>query len=265
MSWPLPQDLDTLHDAIINYAVRIHAAVTLKYEKTSQGPLSHTALLNLHRIAIVNHRSIRSLCEEGWTPTSPTLIRTLLDVLASSYAVVSKNEDAEYMGFRYMCSYLVKAVKDPDTAEGLRTFDNEQLNKMCAQLRGRDIKRVDDLIKNYKRPAYWYRPEFWSPGEIIKKAMPQHLDMYQEFSGSTHGSFIGSLLLNDYPDLAHINPDEHPSGTRKAVLSSSRLLLDVSWIRGEFHGVADLAEYKYVLNTFILPQKDKVLTARSAL
>jgi len=258
MSWPLPRDLDVLHDTIIKYATRVHAAVTSKYERTSQGPLSHTALLNLHRIAIVNHRSIRSLCEEGWTPTSPTLIRTLLDVLVNTYAVVSKHGDAEYMGFKYMCSYLIQATKGPDTSEKLRAFDNEQLNKMRAELRGPDIERVDKLIANYKLPPYWFQPEFSTPGGIIKQTMPQMFPMYRQFSGSTHGAFIGSLLFNDSPDAAHIEPQENPAGTRKAVVSSSKLLLDISWARGSFHNVADIDEYKYIVKTFITPQKAEI-------
>ncbi|MFZ3217080.1 MAG: hypothetical protein WA192_13570, partial [Candidatus Acidiferrales bacterium] len=98
--WPIPKDLGTLHDVIIGYAVRIQAVAAAKQEKTAEGPISHSALFTLHRIGIVTHRSIRSLCETGWTQVSPILIRTLLDVLASCYAIVSKYEDAEFMAFK---------------------------------------------------------------------------------------------------------------------------------------------------------------------
>jgi hypothetical protein len=103
-SWPIPKDLDTLHDVVIEYGVRIQAVAAAKQEKTAEGPISHSALVNLHRIGIVTHRSIRCLCESGWTPVSPILIRTLLDVLASCYAIVSKYEDAEYLAFKFICS-----------------------------------------------------------------------------------------------------------------------------------------------------------------
>jgi hypothetical protein len=157
-----------------------------------------------------------------------------------------------------MCSYLIQATMDPDTSEQLRAFDDEQLNKMRTELRGPDIERANKLIANYKLPSYWFQPEFSTPGGIIKQTMPQLFPMYRQFSGSTHGAFIGSLLFNDSPDAAHIEPQENPAGTRKAVVSSSRLLLDISWARGSFHNVADLTEYQYLLNTFVLPQKDKV-------
>src|SRR5258708_26184518 len=123
--WPIPKDLDILHNLIIEYAVRIQAAAAAKQEKTAEGPISHSALFTLHRTAVVTHRSIRSLCETGWTQLSPILIRTLLDVLASSYAIVSKCKDTEYMAFKFICSYLIQAIGDPDTPDELRNHNQE--------------------------------------------------------------------------------------------------------------------------------------------
>lgn len=255
--WPIPQDLDTLHDVIINYAVRIQAVAAAKQEKTAEGPISHSALFTLHRIGIVTHRSIRSLCEAGWTQVSPILIRTLLDVLASCYTIVSKYEDAEYMAFKFMCSYLIQTINDPDTSEDLRKHNQEQLDKMRLQLKGEDIKRVDDFIANFKVRPYWFCPEFLSPGKIFQDQIPNLFYMYRQFSGSTHGSIIGSVLFRDSPDAPSINPQENPAKTRSAIVASSRLLLDISFARGQFDGIADLAEYKEIVKMYILPQKDR--------
>lgn len=255
--WPIPKDLDTLHDVIIEYAVRIQAVAAAKQEKTAEGPITHSALFTLHRIGIVTHRSIRSLCETGWTPVSPILIRTLLDVLASSYAIVSKYEDSEYMAFKFICSYLIEAIRDPDTTDELRKRDQEQLDKMRQLLKGAEIKRVDDFIANFKPLPYWFCPEFASPGKIYKDVIPRLFDMYRQFSGSTHGSFIGSVLFSDSPDAPSIDPQENPNRTRSAIVASSRLLLDISFARGQFDGIADLGEYKDIVKTYILTQKDK--------
>jgi hypothetical protein len=56
--WPIPKDLGTLHDVIIAYAVRIQGVAAAKQEKTTEGPISHSALFTLHRIAIVNSQSV---------------------------------------------------------------------------------------------------------------------------------------------------------------------------------------------------------------
>ncbi len=255
--WPIPKDLDTLHDVIIEYAVRIQAVAAAKQEKTAEDPITHSALFTLHRIGLVTHRSIRSLCETGWTQVSPILIRMILDVLAGCYAIVSKYEDAEYMAFKFMCSYLIQAIRDPDTSDELRKHNQEQLDKMRQQLKGEDIKRVDDFIANFKPLPYWFCPQFLSPGRIFKDLIPRLFDMYRQFSGSTHGSFIGSVLFSDSPDAPSIDPQENPARTRNAIVASSRLLLDISFAKGQFDGIADLAEYKEIVKTYILPQKHK--------
>lgn len=256
--WPIPNDLAMLHDVIIEYAVRIQTAAALKQEKTTEGPVSHAALFTLHRAAIVAHRAIRSLCETGWTQVTPTLNRTLLDVLASNYAIVSKSEDSEYMAFKFMCSYLIQAIGDPDTADEPRRQNQEQLDKMRQQLKGPDVKRVDAFITNFKPQPYWSCPEFSSPGKIFKDVIPRFFYIYRQFSGTVHGSFIGSVLFSDSPDTPSINPQENPVRTRSAIIASSRLLLDISWARGTFDGIANLAEYNEIVRDYILPQKDRV-------
>jgi hypothetical protein len=100
-------------------------------------------------------------------------------------------------------------------------------------------------------------PQFLSPARILKDLMPGLFEMYRQFSGSTHGSFIGSVLFSDSPDAPSIDPQENPSRTRNAILASSRLLLDLSFARGQFDGIADVAEYKEIVKTHILPQKGK--------
>jgi hypothetical protein len=112
--WPLPDDLALLHGAVIDYAVAVQEAAAKRHEKTATHPLIHGALFTLHWRAIVIHRAIRTLCVTGWTPTVPILIRTLLDIIASCCAIVAKPDDAEYMGFKYMGSYLIQALKEGD-------------------------------------------------------------------------------------------------------------------------------------------------------
>jgi hypothetical protein len=256
--WELPEDLQVIHNAVIEYGVEIHHAAAAKFEKKPESPLSYGALFSLHWRSVVIHRSIRTLCEAGWTPITPILIRTLLDIIASAYAVAAKPEDAEYMGFKFMGSYLIQSIKDPDTSEALREENTKQLASLGQQLRGTDVGRTEELIKNYAPQSYWYRPEYYSPSAILKMAKNDLQFMYRQFSGSAHGGFLGSALFDDSPDMADINPQEHPRRSRSALVASSRLLLDISYIRGQFEGVAEEAKYKHIVTELILPQKAKI-------
>jgi hypothetical protein len=98
--WPLPDNLSVLHDAVIQYAVDVQTAAAQKHEKQPDHPLSHGALFTLHWRATIIHRSIRTLCVTGWTPVLPILIRTLLDIVASCYAIVAKPQDGRVHGFQ---------------------------------------------------------------------------------------------------------------------------------------------------------------------
>jgi hypothetical protein len=77
------------------------------------------------------------------------------------------------MAFKFMCSYLIQAIRDPDTSDELRKHDQEQLDNIRKQLKGPDIKRVDNFVANFKPLPYWFCPEFVSPGRIFKDAIPR--------------------------------------------------------------------------------------------
>jgi hypothetical protein len=260
--WPLPDDLSALHDAVIDFAVNIQGKAATKHEEIPQGPLSHAALFRLHRTAIVTHRSVKTLRVAGWTPTTPTVIRTLVDILVSVFAVARKPEDSEYMGFRYLTHSLIEGIHDPDTLAAVVKHDSEQVNKLKAILSAADTQRADDLILRYKQktPPLWYWPEFPNPGTAIKQNMGRLWTLWHTFCGATHGADIGSLLFSDRPDDVGINPEGNPRKTRIATVISSRFLLDISHARAQFEGVADDPEYKRIITIYIQPQQRKIET-----
>lgn len=258
---PLPADLAELHDAAIQYAVDVGRRAAEKHEKLPQYPLAHGALFTLQWRATVVHRAVRVLCETGWTPVVPILIRTLLDIIASCYTIVAKPEDSEYMGFKYMGSYLIQSTKDPETAKELLQLNQGQLHKLQSQLRGNDIARADTLIKAYRPQTYWYRPEYESPGAILKTASTELHFIYRLFSSAVHGGFLGSALFDDAPDMADINPHEHPRRMRVAIVMCSRILLETSYMRDGFEGTNLSETYKKIMKELYMPQKDEVSPA----
>src|ERR1035438_9021083 len=130
--FPLTAALASLHDDVIQYSSDLHAS----FEETN--PMSSYALANIHYTAILCHRGIRTLCEQGWTPLSSVLIRTLLDHVASCIAVTAVRERADYMGFKYFAPLYMRLSTDALMTKEEQEGARKELEKMIARLPNKD-------------------------------------------------------------------------------------------------------------------------------
>ena len=217
-----------LHDGVIGYASAVQNAIAAR--GGCKG-LSSEALNTLAYNAVLTHRSTRTLCEEGWTPVTPILNRTVLDIVANSYAIVSQGKDAEYMGFKYMSDFLRKFLTDKNISAEMQLDAEYELARLVNALPKSDIAKANLLINQPKPKVYFFQPEFASTKSILEASLHNIYDLFQVFSGVTHGGLVGKLLFDDDPTLEGIDPRKHPKNTRKAILASSRLLAEVCYIR----------------------------------
>jgi len=68
-----------------------------------------------------------------------------------------------------------------------------------------------------------------------RQLSPHNIDqLYKFFSAITHGGFSARLFFTDDPGLEDIEPREHPKNTRRAVIASSRLLLEICYLRDQW-------------------------------
>jgi hypothetical protein len=258
--WPLPPDLDELHIALMNFAFNVNSKIAKRQDTRPSSPLAYKALQRLHRLAISTHRGVRSLCEAGWTPLTPVLLRTMLDVLVSVYAIGKEPADAEFMGFRYMAHGLIEGMVDKNAQPEHQAINALQVAWLKSCLPVADVTRANAKIADYydvKVPSYWYSPELPAPGVIIFQRMNRIHDLWKGFCGSTHGSDIGAVLFADDPNNLSIVPEEHPRRTRDAIVASSRILLDISHARAQCEDVANDAAYKHIVGTYIRPQQGR--------
>ena len=257
--WTLPSDLSDLHSEVITFAVAVNLKVAQSQAQHGRSPLAYKALQRLHRTGIATHRSIRTLCEWGWTPISPVLIRTMLDLLVSVFALGKEPDDAELMGFRYMSHGLIETMVDEDAEPHHRAGNALQIAILKSFLSPKDDVRARTTIAAYeaKVPPYWYHPEVSGPGATIFQKMPQLFDLWKALCGSTHGSDIGAVIFADNPDNLGISPEEHPFKTRIAIVATSRILLEISHARAQCEGVSDDAEHSRIMRDFIKPQEAK--------
>jgi len=236
--FPLSSELSSLHDDVIQYSSDIHASFDEK------SPLSTYALANIHYTAILCHRGIRTLCEEGWTLLSSVLIRTMLDHIINCIAITAVPERANYMAFKYFAPLPMKLATDPVMTATERKDARELLEKFIDRLPAGDQPEAKAFIKNYKPTAYWYSPEFQRPSDVLKKASVPLAAMYGMFSGPAHGGFSLQVLFNDHSAIQDINPREYPQWSRRAIEASARLLLEIGRTRYVWDDLGHEEEYE---------------------
>lgn len=243
--FPLADELSSLHDDVIAYASAIQNTIAAHGGCQS---MSSEALDVIGYNAILVHRGVRALCEEGWTPLTPILNRTLLDLFASCIAVLNRQENADYMGFKYISDFYRKWLTDPGITHPEREEANNALAILVDKLPAADQDRGRELIREGRPRPYWFQPEYNTTRELLDQSPHEIHRIYKLFSNVTHGNFSARILFNDDPALPEINARQHPRNTRRAIAACSRLLLEVWYLRDQWdnHGVA-AREYRNLL------------------
>lgn len=182
--FPLRPDLDAIHSDAIEFASDIQNRIA------ASGGCKNIASEALNVLAfnsILTHRSVRTLCEEGWTPVTAVLNRTLMDLFANCVAVANTPADADYMGFKYLTHFFRKWLTDPHLTGPERTHVTQIIDELVSRLRPTDQTRARLLLGEPEPTVYWYQPEFGSPKKVLETSTHPVYDMFKFLSGPTHG------------------------------------------------------------------------------
>jgi hypothetical protein len=233
--FPLPKELSRLHDHAIEFASVVQMDVV---KVGGCQDMASEALNALGHTAILTHRAARSLCEEGWTPVAPLLVRTLLDIFASYIAIVSERKDANFMGFKYLSHFYLRLLHEAGTASAEdKKISEQNLKHLIRNLPSSEHDRANTILQNPKVNPYWFQKEYASTRVLLEKASPAMYELYRDFSGITHGGFSSKLIFNDHTS-EDIEPMDRPQATKHIVVASSRLLVEICYIRDHWvnHG-----------------------------
>jgi hypothetical protein len=245
----LPEDLIALHDDVIRFASALQVTIA---QSGGCKSMSSEALNVLSYYAVLAHRGIRTLCEEGWAPLAPILNRTQLDILANCIAVVADPTIADYMGFKYMSDFHRKWLTDPAITDPEKKEAEAALALMVKNLVAPDQAKAYQVIAEAKQKVYFFQPEYATTRAILDLSPHPIHNLYKMFSGVTHGNFAGKMLFDDDPVAEVIDPREHPKTSKRVMVASSRLLLEICYIRDQWDnlGVA-LNEYNELVQRII--------------
>ena len=227
-TFPLSAELASLHDQCLAYASSVQNEVA---SKGGCKNLAAEALNVLSFNAVLAHRSIRTLCEEGWAPIAPIIARTMLDVFASCIALVSDHANADYMGFKYLSHFHHNWLNEPDITPPELQDGKKTIDAIVSRLNASDQAKAKAFLAAGKPKNYWFQPEYASTKALLEKANHPIYDLYRVLSSVTHGGFSSKLLFNDYQTEENIDPRPHPKATSNMIVASSRLLLESSYVR----------------------------------
>ena len=227
-SFPLPPALANIHDEALAYASAVQCDVA-----TAGGckTLSCEALNILMFNAVLTHKSVRTLCEEGWTPLTSLLNRTLLDIFGNCVAVCNVLGNSEYMGFKYISHFYRRWLVQPGITAPEQAEATNALKVLTQQLSPTDQQKAQALCAEPVPSTYWFQPEYPNTKAILDLAQHPIYQLFKMYSGPTHGGFDLKLLLNDDPRSESIEPRDHPRNVPKAIVASSRLLTEIVHIR----------------------------------
>jgi len=241
----LPDDLSRFHSDALAYACVVQNTIAAHGGCQT---MSSEALNVLEWNAVLTHRAVRSLCEEGWTPITGILNRTLLDIFANCIAVCDVRERADYMGFKFFSEFYRKWLLDPGITNPERDEANAALEMLVERLPAAEQPRARELVGENRPRPYWFQPEYETPSQVLARAQHDIRPIYKMLSGITHGGYSMKILSNDDPRSEDIEPREHPRNIPKAIAACSRLLMEVCYVRDQWdnHG-AGIEIYKELL------------------
>ncbi len=230
----LRADADALsvHDDTDAYCLELNDGIS---RRPTDFPLGGSALHAISADALAIHRSVFSLCVDGWAFVTPALLRTQLDLILSATVIAHEAEQRDYMGFKYMFSFCRDDYQTGDiTSECMGRID-----AALAALKEPFRARAAQSLSSAQKQTYWYRPEFRSPADINKRLMScESKVLYEILSRASHGAFFGLRYLRDTPNDIHPHPRPDRASQSRALLISSRMMLELSRIRGWVESVA---------------------------
>lgn len=237
------------HDKVINFSSFTQTATNEKHANSTSNQLSRGVFFKLHAYAIVLHRAIISLCDDGWSQVTPLLLRVMFDVFAN--LLVIEEKDSEYRAFKYFYFFQMKVKNDQTIPKEEKLRFRKEIEEGLDKLDASTRKRGEQFINQNKFGSYWFNPEYKSPSDVLKKLSTSEVSwIYKTYSGASHGGHVGSSIYLDEPDKIDINERSNPKKANLAVMHSCRCLLDICGLRNQFEDLGLRKIYLDLLKEF---------------
>ena len=219
--------------------IRLNETAEAEHQAGKGGPLLHGALLSMTSDMLCLHRSVWCLCNGGWAFATPVLLRTMMDLIISTLAVTHREEDREYMGFKYMYGFQKEGLATLEAPTSVKEEARADIANAIQHLSADDQARAKAFLEA-KLETYWYSPEYRKPSDVLAKtgSNPVLKRVYALFSGAAHAGFAGLREFRDQPWIIDSAPRADKVSQNRALFLSARLLLEFAAMRANVEAPA---------------------------
>lgn len=236
------QQVEKLHTICEDFCFAANEQIA---ERPSSHPLAGTALFSLGADTLALHRAVRSLCEAGWAFCCPLLLRAQMDGIVNLFAITVPPKSSEYMAFKYFYSYLIDFMPND-----ISQTTGDRIKRDLDRLDEANRRKAEALLKSGKARAYWYQPEYKRPAQILDEHAPMLNTLWTRFAGTTHGGYLGVRLFRDDKNTIHPGPRADRHSQDRALLVSSRLIVEFFHLRSQFERIDTSEHYQEILGLF---------------
>jgi hypothetical protein len=246
------------YDKVQGFALQVNNAVLDKNKGRHPKPTAAGALWSISADIFTLHRSMLSLCSDGWAMACPIILRTMLELLMSITVITKKSDESEYFGFKYLYSAFKMMLNDSECSEEEKIHSRKAIQEGLKKLPDSIREKAKKFIFQQKPGAFWYAPEFASPTAIFEQGDQHDIKyLYKLLSGASHGGFLGLRYFKGFPDAIHPNPRADTRSQNFVFALSSRIMLESFYFIGKFGGVPLKQRYEELFKEFVSLKSDR--------
>ena len=239
------------HDKSEDFATLINTKIFETNRSQHPNPVAGGALLRISADIFTLHRSIFSLCHDGWSLVTAIILRTMIELQLNILIITKSLADCEYLGFKYMYGFHKKTLNYKGASENSKKDSKKAIDDELNRLDASTRNKAKAFVFEQPLGGYWYNPEYKSPKDILRKLNNDSIiETYELFSGATHGGMLGLALLKGQSDDIHPNPRADKFSQNLALSYSSRILIESFYARGIFEGVNLKKEFNRLWEEF---------------
>jgi len=228
-------NLVALHKATDDFGLRVAEVLVRENGPGERYPYAGGAFNSIAADQLALHRSVISLCSDGWTFATAPLLRTMHDLLISAAIIAEVEPEAEYRGFKYTHTFLKDNLSNMAFAPEQRTRIREQIEEGLNDLPASVKDKARAFMFKERHYGYWHCPEFKRPADAVDRLFaPAAQVVYRLFSGGTHGGYLGLRLLKADPDNIHPKQRAGAQSQKLALGGATRFTLDTFHVIDRF-------------------------------